>query len=131
MRARLHREVREIMTPGVVSIPGDASLKQVYGALAAHDVHAVLVVERKSGKALGWINTGGLLAWAVKGRAHHTAAQAVCEPVHTISPSATVGDAVELLLKPGVSHVLVAHHGASSGEGVLSDTDVVRLMSGR
>jgi CBS domain-containing protein len=119
------------MRPGVVSIPGDASLKQVYGALAEHGVHAVLVVERKSGTPLGWINAAGLLPWIVKNSAHHTAAQAICEPVHTVSPSATVGDAVQILLKPGVSHVLVAHYGAIGGEGVLSDMDVVRLMSGR
>ena len=33
--------------------------------------------------------------------------------------------------EPGVTHVLVAHYGATSGEGVISDLDVVRLLSGR
>ena len=129
---RLNREVREAMTPGVVSVPGDASLKQVYAALAAHGVHAVLVVDRKSAAPLGWVNAAGLLRWMAEGSSdQHTAAQAVCEPVHTISPSATVRDAVTILLKPGVTHVLVAHHGATAGEGVLSSLDVVSLMSGR
>jgi CBS domain-containing protein len=129
---RLSREVREAMTPGVISVPGDASLKQVYGALTAHRVHAVLVVDRKSANPLGWINAAGLLRWMVEASSdQHTAAQAVCEPVHTISPSATVRDAVAILLKPGVSHVLVTHYGALSGEGVLSNLDVVALMSGR
>ena len=128
---RLEREVREVMTPGVVSVPGDASLKQAYGALTAHRVHALLVVERKSGLPIGWVNAAGLLRSIVEGHARQTAGQAICEPVHTISPSATVRDAVDLLLKPGVSHVLVAHYGAASGEGVVSAVDVVRLAAGR
>jgi CBS domain-containing protein len=128
---RLSHEVREVMTPGVVSIPGDASLTQVYRALAAHRVHAVLVVDRKTGAALGWVTAAGLLRWGIEGSHQHTASQAVCEPVHTISPSATVRDAVTMLMKPGVSHVLVAHYGATSGEGVVSDLDVAGLLAGR
>ena len=129
--SRLSREVRQAMRPGVVSVPGDTSLKQVYRALADHGVHAVLVVDRKLGTPLGWVSAAGLLRWAVEGSGQRTAAQAICEPVHTISPSASVRDAVEILLKPGVSHVLVAHYGATSGEGVISDVDVVALMCGR
>jgi CBS domain-containing protein len=127
----LTREVREIMTPGVVSIPADASIRQAYGAIAAHKVHAVLVVERKSGGPLGWVTAGGLLHWALEPSHHHTAGQAVCEPVHTLSPSASVREAAELLMRPGVSHVLVAHRGDSAPEGVVSDVDVVRLVSCR
>jgi CBS domain-containing protein len=127
---RLGREVREAMTPGVVSIPGDAPLRQVYRAFAAHRVHAVLVVDRKSAAPLGWVTPDGLLRWAVDPSCQRTAAQAVCEPVHTIAPSATLHDAVAILQKPGVSHVLVAHYGATSGEGVLSAIDIVGQISG-
>ena len=129
--ARLDREVREVMTPGVVSIPSDASINHVYGAIAAHEVHAILVVDRKSSVPLGWVTAGGLLHWALHGTHHHTVGQAICEPVHTVSPSDTVRDAAEILLRPGVSHVLVSHHGDSAPEGVISDVDVVRLMSRR
>jgi CBS domain-containing protein len=128
---RLDREVRDVMTPGVVSIPSDASIGHVYGAIAAHEVHAVLVVDRKSSVPLGWVTAGGLLHWALRGAHNHTAGQAVCEPVHTVSPSATVREAAEILLRPGVSHVLVTHRGDSAPEGVVSDVDVVRLMSRR
>lgn len=128
---RLDREVREVMTPGVVSIPSDASIAHVYGAISAHEVHAILVVDRKSSAPLGWVTASGLLHWALHATQHHTAGQAVCEPVHTVSPSATVRDAAEILLRPGVSHVLVTHRGDSAPEGVVSDVDVVRLMSRR
>ena len=126
-----HREVRDVMTPGVVSVPGDASLRQVYGALSAHAVHAVLVVDRKTAAPLGWISAHGLLHWAVKKSHHQTAQQAICEPVHSLSPSATVDEAIQLLLQPGVSHVLVAHHGSATGEGVVSALDIAGLLSGR
>ena len=128
---RLAREVREIMTPGVVSIPSDASIRHAYAAITAHRVHAVLVVDRKTAAPLGWVSAAGLLRWAVDESAQHTAGQAICEPVHTISPSASVRDVVDLLSKQGVSHVLVAHYGATSGEGVVSAVDVVRLAAGR
>ena len=128
---RLDREVREVMTPGVVSIPSDASIGHVYSAISAHEVHAILVVDRRSSAPLGWVTAGGLLHWALHGTHHHTAGQAICEPVHTVSPSATVRDAAEILLRPGVSHVLVTHHGDSPPEGVVSDVDIVRLMSRR
>jgi CBS domain-containing protein len=40
---------REIMTPGVVAIVEDASLKQAFNAMAAHAVHAVLILGRDQG----------------------------------------------------------------------------------
>ena len=128
--SRLAREVREVMTPGVVSIPADASLHQAYAAIASHRVHAVLVVDRKSAAPLGWISANGLLRWALDKSHHHTAGQAICEPITTISPSATVHDAAELLMRPGVTHLLVAHAGATTGEGVVSAADIVRLAAG-
>ena len=127
----MNQEVREVMTPGVVSVPGDASLRQVQGALVAHAVHAVLVLDRKSGAPLGWVSAAGLLRWAVEPTIHATAQQAICEPLHTISPSAHLREAIDILLEPGVSHVLVAHKGSASGEGVVSDIDVVRALSHR
>lgn len=40
----LDTPVGDFMTPGVVSIAEDASLIQVFRAMRAHNVHAVLVV---------------------------------------------------------------------------------------
>ena len=41
--------VRAIMRPGVISIPEDASLRQAMRAMAAHAVHAVLIVGARDG----------------------------------------------------------------------------------
>jgi CBS domain-containing protein len=121
----LEREVREVMTPGVVTISGDASLHRVHQALAAHGVNAVLVVERKGGRPLGWITAQRLLRIAAADTHLQTAGQAVSEPVQVISPSASVAEAVELLLADGVSHLLVAHGADCMPEGVVSAFDIV------
>ena len=121
----LDREVRDVMTPGVVMISADAALGRVHEALALHRVNAVLVVERNGGKPLGWITARGLLSQAIEGGRPHTAGQAICEPPHTVSPSASVKEAAEALLSAGVSHVLVSHGVDCMPEGVVSALDVV------
>jgi CBS domain-containing protein len=123
----LEGEVRDIMTPGVVSLPEDAGLRRVHEAMVKHNVHAVLVVERKTGHPLGWVTARGLLPWAGKVGAVRTARQAISEPIETISPSARINRAVELMIETGVSHLLVANRPTAMPEGVVSDMDVVRL----
>ena len=55
----LETPVRDFMTPGVLTIAEYASLRQVYRAMVAHSVHAVLVVGRTEGRALGWVTARG------------------------------------------------------------------------
>ncbi len=126
----LDSEVREVMTHGVVSIPGDASLRDAHEALVAHEVHALLVTDRHTAAPLGWITARGILMSVANRTVAHTAQQAITEAVHTISPSAGLAKAADLLLDANVSHLLVAPRDSAMPEGVASDTDLVRL-SGR
>ncbi|MEA2444867.1 MAG: hypothetical protein QOJ12_2159 [Thermoleophilales bacterium] len=125
----LDAEVRDIMTPGVVSIPSDASMRRVHETMLAHGLHAVLVVDRETGQPIGWVTARGLLRWAGRVGTVRTAKQAISEPVHTVSPSAPVRDAVAMLLSAEVSHLLVG--GAAMPEGVVADIDIVRIDSHR
>ena len=59
----LDTPVRELMSPGVLSLVEDASLRHVLAAMRRHRVHAVAVCGRESGTPLGWVTTRGLLAW--------------------------------------------------------------------
>jgi CBS-domain-containing membrane protein len=122
----LDSEVQDVMTHGVVSIPEDATLRDAHEALLAHDVHALLVTDLHTAAPLGWITARGLLE-AARRTAPHTAAQAIKEPVRTISPTATVAQAVDLLLETNVSHLMVSPRANSMPEGVVSDTDLVRF----
>ena len=121
----LEREVREVMTPGVVTISADASVARVRDALAAHRVNAILVVERNGGRPLGWITARGLLAQALEDSRRRTAAQAICEPPRVVSPSASVKQAAEALIAANASHLLVSHGEGCMPEGVVAALDVV------
>jgi CBS domain-containing protein len=118
-------EVREVMTPGVVVIPADASIDRLRDALAAHRVHAVLVVERHGGKPMGWATARGLLRSAADDHPPRTAGQAVVEPARTISPSATVADAANALLAEGLGALLVCHGPDAMPEGVVTELDLI------
>src|SRR6266540_4101487 len=75
----LDREIRDVMTPGVVSIVENASLQQVYRAMIAHRVHAILVVGRTQGRPIGWVTARGLLAWIGRDDSLSCARDAVTE----------------------------------------------------
>jgi len=119
--------VRDLMTPGVVSIPEDASLLHVYRAMTAHSVRAVLVVGRTEGRPLGWVTARGLLAWVGKDESLASARDAITERATFIDPNANAREAIVALLQAGVSHVLVRRSDDAMPEGVLSDLDLVAL----
>jgi CBS domain-containing protein len=121
----LEREVRELMTPGVVTIVEDATLGQVYRALRAHRVHALLVVGRQGGRPLGWVTARGLLAWLDRDETVACARDAVTEPAASIEPSASVREALVELLQPGATHLLVQRSPDVMPEGVIADIDLV------
>jgi len=121
----LEREARELMTPGVVTIVEDATLRQVHRALLAHRVHALLVMGRHGGRPLGWVTARGLLAWLDKDESLACAREAVTEQPTAVEPSASGRDALIALAQPGVSHVLVQRTPETMPEGVISDVDLV------
>ena len=121
--------VREIMTPGVVTIPEDASLRHVFRAMARHRVHAILVMGRSTGRPLGWVTARGLLAWVNLDTALAPAHAAITERPVAIDPSAPAREALALLCTPGTTHLLVAGAAHLTPEGVLTELDVVRLVA--
>jgi CBS domain-containing protein len=127
---RLDTSVREIMRPGVIVLADDASVVQAQRALVAHGVHAVLVLERGSGRAVGWVTSRGLLPWLARDAALAHARAAVTEAAVVIEPSATAREALEALQAEGVTRLLVTRHADSLPEGVVADVDLLRLVVG-
>lgn len=123
----LETPLREFMTPGVLTIAEDASLAQVYRAMVAHSVHAVLVVGRTEGKPIGWVTARGLLSWVGRDRSLAAASDAITERPFKIDPSASAREALTALSQPGTSHLLVCRHEDAMPEGVVSDLDLVAL----
>jgi CBS domain-containing protein len=123
-------EVREVMTPGVVTIVEDASVKQARRAMQAHGVHAILVVGSEQGRPLGWVTARGLLSWVDRDESLAHARDAITETPTTIEPSASVREAVRAILQPGVTHLLVQHHPDRLPEGVVGERDLLALGRG-
>jgi CBS domain-containing protein len=126
----LDTPVRDIMTPGVVTICEDASLVQVLRALRAHDVHAVLVTGVQHGKPLGWVTVDGLLGWIGQDAGLATARDAVTERPSTIDPLAPARDALTALSSPETTHLLVCRSQDGAAEGVVSAVNLVTLERG-
>lgn len=125
----LDTPVSQVMTPGVVCIAEDATLRQVYRALHIHRVHAVLVVGRLDGSPLGWITTRGLLAWLEHDDALVPAREAITEDPVTVEPGASVREALAKLTRPETTRLLVARRDDVFPEGVLTDTDLLRVAA--
>lgn len=117
--------VSQIMTPGVVTIPEDASLRHIYRAMTAHQVHAILVVGRANGTPLGWVTSRGLLAWLGADGTLVAAQNAITKEAVMISPSATAREALEMMKSTGANHLLVTNAPDKHPEGVVSEVDLL------
>ncbi len=130
MDSHMNAEVREIMTPGVLTICEDASLRQALRALIAHEVSALLVVGRDEARPIGWVTARGLLSSAEGDVTIARARDAITERPVSIDPNASAHEAVILLSQPATSHLLVRREGDQAPEGVVSEMDVVALGAG-
>jgi CBS domain-containing protein len=122
--------VRDLMTPGVVTISEDASLLQALRAIRAHDVHAVLVVGAREQKPIGWITVDGLLHWIGQDASLLCARDALSEEPTVIDPLATARDALAALSEPGTQHLLVCRQPGGAPEGVVTAVNLVTLEHG-
>jgi CBS domain-containing protein len=124
--ARLQAPVCEVMRPGVITIPPDASLRQAKRAMVRHGVHAVLVC---GARPLGWVTDSGLLRWLERDLGAVPAAHAITEAPHYIDAAATAREALEMLAQAGVSHLLVARAAGDLPQGVVAPLDLVDLVT--
>lgn len=129
--ARLETPLRELMTPGVVAVPEDASLASVFGAMRAHRVHAVLVTSGDDGGPLGWVTSRSLLAHVLTDLDLAPAGRAIDEPAVSLPPVATAAEAVELLRERDARRIAVCRAPARLPEGVVTDLDLVELLTRR
>lgn len=123
----LDTPVRAVMTPGVVTLVEDATVRQAFAALAAHRVHAVLVVGQHRGMPLGWVTARGLLPYLERDDDLLSVRDAITEEPRTIEPGASVREALVALSQPATSHLLVTARQSLVPEGVVSDLDLARV----
>jgi CBS domain-containing protein len=123
----LDTPVRDLMSPGVLSLVEDASLVHVLRAMRRHRVHAVVVSGRRTGVPLGWVTTRGLLAWIDRDHSLAVARDAITEPAVTIEPGATVREAVAKIARERVGRLLVSHTPEAMPEGVIAELDLLGI----
>lgn len=123
----LDAPVRSFMRPGVVTVSDDTSLRQVQRAMVSHGVHAVLVTEPRHGRPVGWVTARAVLARLTDDLSLIPASMAALEPVTVIHPSATGAEALAAMSAPGVTHLLVSRSQEGPAQGVVSDSDLIRL----
>ena len=126
----LDREVAEFMTSGCVVISEAASVADAAKAMAAHRVHAVLVVGARNGTPLGWITHRGLLGWIGRDRKLRRATEAITEQVSAIPAHESLRIAHYALSQSGTTRLLVRSRPNALPEGVLSDFDLA-MAAGR
>jgi CBS domain-containing protein len=119
----LELDVSDVMTTGVVTVPDDSTLDQAVDAMAAHRIHAVLVVGAHAGTPLGWITTRGLLGLlGIDGRTRAT--EAITEEPKAIEPGASLRSAIYAMSFPGVTRLMVRRRESTEPEGVVTDYDL-------
>jgi CBS domain-containing protein len=129
-RHRLERPVRELMTPGVITIPEDSSLRQAYRAMAEHRVNSLLVLGARHGTPLGWVTARGLLAWLDRDPDLNLVGKAVTEQPIAVHPTASARDALTALSRAGVSQMMVTRGEDRLPQGVVTPADLVALAGG-
>lgn len=125
----LDTPVRELMNPGVISISENASLDQVYAALAIRRVHAVLVVGSQHGTPLGWATATGLLGFAERDTSIVSARDAITEQPHSIVYGSSARDAIAAISEADTSHLLVVDGEGNFPVGVISDIDLAAFLA--
>jgi CBS domain-containing protein len=125
-----HATVGGVMSRGVVTCAPDTPLPDVAATMASHGFHAALIVAPEGGRALV-ISDLDLIRAALSTDLDRTAADLAREPILTIAPSAPLEEAITVMARQDVAHLLVAEPGAAWPVGVLSSLDVVAMVGGR
>jgi CBS domain-containing protein len=116
--------VRDVMSPGVIAIPSDSSVRTCAQTMFERRTHAVLVVDSRSRDPIGWVTHQDVLRYLRSDPFTTLAGSVVREAPAYIEPDATVEQAAEKMVTESTTHLLVG-----SPElipvGVLSSWDLV------
>jgi CBS domain-containing protein len=123
------KRVEDVMHYGVITCRTDTLLKEVVRIITDTDVHALVVIH-DNGNVAGIVSHMDLLRLYGQNLLEYKAEDVMTPNVITISPEATVKEAVDLMLKHNIRRLLVTEK-TPEGErpiGVISTTDVIRDM---
>ena len=129
-----HATIGDVMHPGVITCPPDATLTAVARLMATHHVHAVVVLglERSwAGERLKWglITDLDLVAAGLDPFDTRTAADITTGGLVLVEPQEPLKRAVELMAEHRMPHLLVVARDTGRPLGMLSTLDVAGCMA--
>ena len=125
-----HATVADAMHPGIVSCPADATLTEVARLMATHHVHCIAVVGisyDRPGERLVWglISDLDVMRAGIRVGPEESVAALAVEPMISVDATTGLSETGELMLKHGVSHIVVIYSVTQRRTGVLSTLDVI------
>ena len=125
-----HAFVRDVMRPGVITCAPESRLAAVAATMASNAFHAAVILAPDGEHALV-ISDLDVIRAALGSALDQSAADIAREPMAAIAPSARLEEAVALMAKRDLAHLLVAEPGGGWPAGVISSFDVAAVLGGR
>jgi CBS domain-containing protein len=129
-----HATVGDAMHPGIASCEPEATLADVARIMTTHHVHCVVVMhppQRPPGDPYVWglVSDHDLVRAGIDPEAD-SAGDAARQPTITVEPSMPLRDAAELMIRDGVSHLVVVDDSETQRPiGVLSTLDLAGVLA--
>lgn len=122
--------LREVMTRGVVTVPMDATVKQIATMMSKQGLSAVAVTSSE-GEAMGVISDMDILKVIGKDKWENLAAESIMTPhMETVKPTSTLGEAAKIMREKHIHRLLIfSERGVGASQrpiGILSTSDIVR-----
>jgi len=122
--------VRDVMHRGVITCHLQTSVKDVAKIMDANNVRSVVVTDDR-GEVWGIVSLISILkAWG-KDLEKLTAEDILQPYTVTVSPGSPIDDAVKLLQKKRIEHLVIVHPGVvRRAVGILTTFDMIEQMAG-
>ncbi|MDD5473144.1 MAG: CBS domain-containing protein [Candidatus Methanoperedens sp.] len=125
-----NKPLRDVMTRGVVTVPMDATVKQIVTMLSKQGLSAVAVISHEGG-AMGVISDMDILKVIGKDDWENLPAESIMTShMETVKPTSTLGEAAKIMREKHIHRLLIfSERGVGASQrpiGILSASDIVR-----
>lgn len=116
--------VRDVMSPGVIAVPSDTTVRACAQTMFERRTHAVLVIDQRNRDPIGWVTHRDVLKYLRSDPMTTLAGGVVSQQPAYVDADASVEEAAEQMVRDNTTHLLVGSP-AVIPEGVLSSWDLV------
>lgn len=122
--------LRDVMTRGVVTVPLDATVKEIAAMLSRQGLSGVAVISPE-GEAMGVISDMDILKVIGKENWEELTAESIMSShMETVKPTCTLGEAAKIMMEKHIHRLLIfSERGVGASQrpiGILSASDIVR-----